>query len=66
VADFESAIEQENSVEEPECTEQRDVSAAPNVPRLIQPPQKSLRHAEKALMPVNAIEMRRNNGLKTM
>jgi len=39
VADFESDIEQYNSVDDPECPEQRDMSAAPNVPGLIRPTQ---------------------------
>jgi len=39
VADFESDIEQYNTVEDPECPEQRDMSAAPNVPGLIRPTQ---------------------------
>jgi hypothetical protein len=33
--DVECDIEQENSINDPECPEQQDVSAAPNVPRLI-------------------------------
>jgi len=62
--DVESDIEQDNSIEDPECPEQRDVSAAPNVPGLIRPTQKSKRQAEKVLMTVNAIETRRNKGVK--
>jgi len=31
-ADFDSDIEQDNGIEDPECPQQRDVSAAPNVP----------------------------------
>jgi hypothetical protein len=57
-------MKQDNSIENPEYLEQRDVSAAPNVPRLIQPTQKSNRQAEKVLMTVNAIETRRNKGVK--
>ena len=40
------------------------MSAAPNVPRLIQPTWKAKRQAEKELMTVNAIQTRRNNGVK--
>jgi hypothetical protein len=32
VADVESEIEQDNIIEDPQCQENRDVSAAPNVP----------------------------------
>jgi len=62
--DVESDMEQDNSIEDPESPEQRDVSAAPNVPGLIRPQRKSKRHAEKVLVTVNAIEMRRNKGVK--
>jgi len=31
-ADVQSDIEQDNGMEDPECAEPRDVSAAPNVP----------------------------------
>jgi len=40
------------------------VSAAPNVPGLIRPTQKSQRQGEKVLMTVNAIETKRNKGVK--
>jgi len=63
--DVESDIEQDNSVEDPECPEQQDVSATPNVPGLIRPTRKSKRQAEKVLMTVSAIETRRNKGVKT-
>ena len=64
--DIESDIEQDNSIEDQECPEQRDVSAAPNVQGLIRPTQKSKRQVEKVLMKVNAIETRRNKGMETM
>jgi len=57
-------MEKDNNIEDPECPEQRDVSATPNVPGLIRPTQKSKNQAEKVLMTVNAIEMRRNTGVK--
>jgi len=40
-ADDESDIQQNNGIEDPECPEQQDVSAAPNVPRLVRPTWKS-------------------------
>jgi hypothetical protein len=64
VADNESDIVQTNGVENPECAEQQDVSAVPNVPGLVQPIRKSERQAEKVLVTVNAIETRRNKGVK--
>jgi len=63
-ADFESDMEQENTIEDPESPEQRDVSAAQNVPGLIRPTRKSKRHAEKVLVTVNTIETRRNQGVR--
>jgi len=65
-ADVKSDIEQDNSIEDPECREQWDVSTAANVPRLIPPTRKSQRQAEKVFMTVNAIEMRRNKRVKEM
>jgi len=62
--DDESDIEQDTSIEDPECPEQQDVSAAPNVSGLIWPTWKSTRQAEKVLMTVDAIETRRNMGVK--
>jgi len=64
-AAVESDMEQDNGIEDPECTEQRDVNAVPNVPGLIYPTWESKRKAEKVSMTVNAIEMRRNEGTKT-
>jgi len=63
VAD-ESDIEHNNGIEDPECQEQQDVSAAPNVPGLVQPTRKSKRQAEKVLVMVNTVETRRNKGGK--
>jgi hypothetical protein len=63
-ADFESDMHQDNTIEDPESPQQRNVSAAPNVPRLIRPTRKSKRHAEKVLVTVNTIETRRNKGVK--
>jgi len=66
VADIESDIEQDNSIEATECPEQWDVGGPPHVPRLIRPTPKSKRQAERVLMTVNAIETRRNKGMKKM
>jgi len=63
-ADDESDIEHNNGIEDAECPEQQDVSAPPNVPGLVRPTRKSKRHAEKALVMVNAVETRRNKGGK--
>jgi len=40
-ADVESDWEQDNSIEDPDCPEQRDVSATPDVPKLIWPTRRS-------------------------
>jgi hypothetical protein len=63
-ADDDSDIEHNNCIEDPECPEQQDVCAAPNVPGSVRPTQKSKRKAEKVLMTVNAAETRRNKGGK--
>jgi hypothetical protein len=42
----------------------RNVSAAPNVPGLIQPIWRSKKMVEKALRIVNIMETRRNTGIK--
>jgi len=62
--DIECDIEHEKRIEDPECPEQWDVRDAINVPGLIWPTWKSKRKAEKALVMVNAIETRRNKGVK--
>jgi len=64
MADVESDIQQDNSIEDPDCQEQRDVSATPNDPGLVRPTQKTKRPAEKVVLTVNAIETRRNKGVK--
>jgi len=63
-ADDYSDIEHTNCIEDPECPEQQEVSAAPNVPGLVRPTLKSMRQAEKIFMTVNAVETRRNIGGK--
>ena len=60
----ESDIEQDNSIEDPESPEPRDVSPAPNVPGLIRYKWKTKRQAENVLMTVNAIETKTNKGVK--
>ena len=63
-AEGEFDIEQGKSIEDPEWPEQRDVSAAPNVPGLIRLTRRSNVQAETLLMTINAIETRRNKGVK--
>jgi len=63
-ADDESDIEHNNGIEDPECPEQQDVRAAPNVPRLVRPTRKSKRQADMVLVTVNAVETWRNKGGK--
>jgi len=63
-ADDEFDIEPNTGIENPECPEQQDVSAAPNVPGLVRPTRKSKTQAEKVLVMVNAVETRRNKGGK--
>jgi len=63
-ADDESDMEHNNGIEDPECPEQQDVSAAPNVPGLVRLTRKSNRQAETVLVTVNAVETRRNKGGK--
>jgi len=63
-ADDESDIAHNSGIEDPECPEQQDVSATPNVAGLVQPTQKSKRQADKVIMTVNAVETRRNKGGK--
>jgi hypothetical protein len=56
----ESDIVPDNCIEDTETLEQQDVSAAPNVPRLIWPIQRSKTKAEIVLLIVNTMETRRN------
>jgi len=60
--DFDNDIDQPNIIDDMQCTEQRDVSAAPNVPGLIRSTQISKTQAEKVFMTVNANQMRWNMG----
>ena len=62
--DNESDIEKENSIEDSGWPEQRDVSATPKVPGLIRPTPMSRIQTEKVWMTINAIETRRNWGVK--
>ena len=64
-ADDDYNIEHKNCIPDPECPEQQDVCATPNVPGLVRPTQKSKRQAEKVLVMVNAAETRRNKAGKT-
>ena len=63
-ADIESNEELDNSIHVLESPEQQDVSAAPNVPRLIQPSKRSQKTAEKRIVTVSARETKRNKGTK--
>jgi len=64
-ADIESDIEQDNSIEDRDSPEQWNVCAAPYVPGLIRPIQKSNGQSEKVSMTVNANKMRKNMGVKS-
>jgi len=63
-ADNGADIEHTNGIKDPECPEQQDISTAPNVPGLVRPTRKLKKQAEKALVMVNAVEMRRHKGGK--
>jgi len=65
-ADVESDIDQGDGIEDLESREQWNMSAMPQVPRLIWPTWKSKRQVEKVFVTVNAIETRRNKGMKKM
>ena len=61
-ADNESDVEQNNSFEDPEYPEQRDVCAAPNVSGLIRPTGRSKKKSEMWLVTVVATETSRIRG----
>jgi len=61
-AENESDVKLDNYGEYPECPVQRDVCAAPNVPRLIQPTGRSRKKAERGLVTVNSIKTRKIRG----
>jgi len=63
-SDNEPDSEQANGIEKPEYPEQRDVSAKPTVAGLNRPTWKAQRQVEKVLVTVNAMETRRNKGIK--
>jgi len=65
-ADYESNIEQINGIEDPECPEHQDISAAPNALRVVWPTWNLKIQAETVLVTVKAIETRRNKGVKRM
>jgi hypothetical protein len=64
VADIESDIQQDNSIEDPQCPEQQYVSTLPNFPRLIRPTGKFKIQTVMVLVTVNAMETRTNKGVK--
>jgi len=61
-ADDEFNVELDNCFEHPECPEQRDVSAAPNVPGSIRPTWRSKKRTDKGFMTFNATEPERIRG----
>jgi hypothetical protein len=63
-ADVESDMDQDNTINDPESPEQRDVIAISRIPELIRPTRYSKRHAENRFVMVNAIHTRRNTGVK--
>jgi hypothetical protein len=63
-ADDEFDLEHNSGIDDLDPPEQQNVNAAPNVPRLVRPTQKSKLQAEKVLMTVNAVETQRNKGGK--
>jgi len=64
--DVESDQEQDIAIDDLECPVQRDVSASPNVTRLIRPTWKSKSQDETVLVTVNEIETRRYQRVKKM
>jgi hypothetical protein len=64
VADIESDIQQDNSIEDLQCPEQQNVSTVPNFPRLIRPTGKFKIQTVMVLVTVNAMETRTNKGVK--
>jgi len=63
-ADNQSDEEQNNGIEDPEYPEQQDVSTLPNNPGLLRPTRKSNSQSPMVVVTVNAIETRRNKGVK--
>jgi len=57
-------MELHNGIKDSETPEQRNASAALNVPGLIQPNRRSKKKVEKGLMTVNIMETQRNKGIK--
>jgi len=64
--DDESDWQQGNAIEDPECQEQLDVSAVPNVPGLIGSTRTPKGQASKVMVTVNWIKTRRSKGVKEM
>jgi hypothetical protein len=59
-------MELDNSIQDPESPELRDVSAAPNVPALIWPTLKSKRQGEKELVTDDEIKTKQNKAVTKM
>jgi hypothetical protein len=64
-ADDETDIEHNNAIKVLDCQEQQNVSATPNVCRLVQPTRKSKRHAGQVFIKVNTVKMWGYNPGKT-
>lgn len=66
-ADNECNKEQENGIGNADSTARMDVLAIlPNVARLMRPPLRSRKQADKVLMMVNTIETKMNKGMKAI
>jgi len=65
-ADNESDIELDRGIEDLDSPVQQNVCAAPNVPRLVPPTQRSLRMAESGNVMVSAMKTCRYKGNKKM
>jgi len=66
VADIDSDITPDNSIEDSESPKQWDVSSASNGAGLIRPTQKSKRLADWLIVTINATETKTNTGVKKM
>jgi hypothetical protein len=64
VVDNDSDIEHNNGINDSECPEQKDLRAAPNVPGLVWPTQKSKIQTRMVLLTLNAVETQSNQGGK--
>ena len=63
-ADNKTDVKRDTGIKDLEIPAHLDVNAAPNVPRLIWPTQKSMKQSDKGLMMVTVMETRRRKGNK--